>query len=196
MHDIMDECEAAAYGGGLAAGLAAALNGLGPLAAPGRVAALPAQTVAPDAQTIRNRIAQNAGITFVCCDVRGNGRDGLLDLAARLGAVRIGVTRLLTDRAVAYLSTRESGGEPLIRRQLVIGALADLRAEAEALRHHLRAARGRLAALVDAHDRVTALDWEAVKLLGAGGYVAGGGADLAHASRLAAHCWIPRSAVR
>lgn len=199
MPDTMDECEAVAYREGLAAGLAAALDGLGPPAPPGRIAALPVGAVAADAQTIGNRVAHNAGIAFVRSEP-GPGEqaqdDQLLDLAARLGAVRIGVTRQLTDRAVDYLSNRDSGGERLIRRQLVIGALADLHADTEVLREQLKAACGVPVALLDAHDRVTALDWEAVKLLGASGYIAGGGADLAHASRLTANCWLPRGEFR
>jgi hypothetical protein len=197
-----DACEETAYRDGLAAGLAAALDGLGPPAPPGRIAALPADRVPPGADLVRSRLAERAGIAFVRSDAAVPGPGPLpaaperAELAARLGAARFGITRRLAERAAAYLSARESGGEPLIRRQLVQGDLADLHVGVEVLRDHLRAARGRPAALAYAHERLTALDWEAVKLLGASGYVAEGegGADLAHVSRLIANCWIPKDA--
>ncbi|MYY08078.1 acyl-CoA dehydrogenase [Streptomyces sp. SID4919] len=193
MLDAIAECEEAAYEDGLAAGLAVALAGTDGPAPPGRVAALPTAALAPGAPVIRHRMADLEGIAFV-------RRDGtwpapapeLTAFGARLGAARIGVTRRLTDLAVHHLSGRTSGGEPMIRKQLVAGVLADLVTAAEALRRCLEVAGHLPVAVTDVHDRLTVHDREAAKLLGASGFLAGSPARAAHVSRLTANCWIAR----
>jgi Acyl-CoA dehydrogenase, C-terminal domain len=191
--DTVGEYERAAHAEGLAAGLAAVLTGVAPAAAPGPVAALPADRVPPGAAVIRHRLADAEGVAFV----RRAGAtplpaDRLTALGARLGEVRLGVTRRLVEQAVEHVSGRISGGEPTIRKQLVAGVLADLLTAVEAVRRCLRVAGDVPAAVADVHDRLTAMDWEAAKLLGAGGYLAGSPARGAHVSRLTANCWIVR----
>jgi hypothetical protein len=88
-----------------------------------------------------------------------------------------------------------AGGEPTIRKQLVLGTVADLVTAAEAIRRYLTVAGEVAAAVVDAHDRLTVLGWEAAKLFGASGYLVDGPARSAYVSRLAANCWIAREGV-
>jgi hypothetical protein len=115
--------------------------------------------------------------------------------AALLGAVRVGVSRRLLDDAVAHLSGRTAGGEPLIRRQLVLGTVADVITALDAVRQLLRVAHSVPAAVADAHDRITALDWDTAKLFGASGFLADGPVRAAYVGRLAADCWTDREDV-
>lgn len=196
MQDAIAQCEGAAYEDGLAAGLARALAGMDGPAPPGRVAAFPTAALAPGASVIRHRMADLEGIAFVRCDgTRPSPAAELTAFGARLGAVRIGVTRRLTDLAVRHLSGRTSGGEPMIRKQLVAGALADLLTAVEVLRRCLEVAGHIPVAVTDVHDRLTAHDREATKLLGASGFLADSPARAAHVSRLTANCWIARDGV-
>lgn len=109
---------------------------------------------------------------------------------ALLGAVRIGLARRLLDDAVAHLSGRTSGGEPLTRKQLVLGTVADVHTGLAAVRELLRVAGGSPAAVADAHERLTALDWEAAKLLGAAGFLADGPARAGYVGWLVAASWL------
>jgi hypothetical protein len=193
MRGEFEDCERAAAAGGLAAGLATALAAAGVGGPPGRIAALPADQVSDGAATVPHRLADLEGIRFVRAQPARSDPDGRLAVfAALLGAVRLAVTRRLLDRAVAHLAGRTSGGEPTLRRQLVLGTVADVFTGIEAARQALLVAGHVPAAVVDAHDRVTELDWEAAKLLGASGYLADGPARGAYVSRLTANCWIPR----
>ena len=115
-------------------------------------------------------------------------------MAARLAAVRLGLVRRLAERAVGHLSGRVVGGEPAVRKQLVLGTLADLVTEAEAMRRRLMVAGDVPAGVADAHERLTVLGWEAAKLLGASGYLVDGPARGVYVSRLVANCWVPTEA--
>jgi hypothetical protein len=193
MRGEFEDCEEAAAAGGLAAGLAAALAGAGVGRPPGRIAALPADQVPDGASVVPHRLADLEGIRFVRAQSAERDEDGRLAVfAALLGAVRLAVTRRLLDHAVGHLAGRTSGGEPTLRRQLVLGTLADVFTGIEAARQSLLVAGHVPAAVADAHDRVTELDWETAKLLGASGYLADGPARGAYVSRLTANCWIPR----
>jgi hypothetical protein len=192
------ECELVAHTHGLAAGLGAALAGVDAAAAPGRVAALPAARVAPGATVIPHRMADLEGISFVrsqsAATVSAEERTAV---GARLGAVRLGIVRRLADRAVEHLTARVAGGEPTVRKQLVLATIADLVAETEALRRRLMVAAAVASAVADAHERLTVLGWEAAKLFGASGYLVDGPARGAYVSRLAANCWVvPESGAR
>lgn len=193
MRDTISECEKVGHADGLAVGLALALAGLAPDAAPGPVAALPETTTPANAEVIRHDLAAREGIRFVRV---GRPRPAppaeLTAVAARLGAVRLGVTRRLADRAVAHLSARVAGGEPILRKQLVQGVLADAQVETEVLRRSLRVCGHVAAAVADVHDRLTVLDWELAKLLGASGYAGESLASDAFVSRLTANCWVRR----
>jgi alkylation response protein AidB-like acyl-CoA dehydrogenase len=193
MRDTMSECERVGHADGLAVGLALALAGLAPDAAPGPVAALPEAATPAGADVIRHDLAARAGISFVRVDRRQPAE--LTAFTARLGAVRLGVTRRLLERAVAHLSARVAGGEPIIRKQLVQGVLADAQVETEVLRRLLRVSWHLTSAVADVHDRLTVLDWELAKLLGASGYAGESRASDAFVSRLTANCWVRRVGV-
>jgi hypothetical protein len=196
MRDAIGECEQAGYASGLAAGLTLALGLLDAGAAPGQVAALPAALVPAGMPAVRHDLAAGEGISLVRPAARRRPPDGeLAALGARLGAARLGVTRALMDRVIEHLSGRQAGGEPVIRKQLVQGALADARVAIEAARWGLRAARPAGPALAALHDQITATDWELARLLGASGYAAGTGLSpgrRAWVSRLVASCWVAR----
>ncbi|MFG2011507.1 acyl-CoA dehydrogenase family protein [Micromonospora sp. NPDC048868] len=201
MRDMIDECEQTAYSAGLAAGLAVALAAAPGITPPGRVAAvptaaLPAGWATTPASTVGHRMAGQEGISFATTDDHPGLADGqLTQFCAHLGAVRLGVTRRLLEWAVEYLSGRTVGGEPTIRKQLVLGVLADVQTAVEAARRSLRVSGTVPAAVLDVHDRVTTLDWEAAKLLGASGYVAGTPTRGAYVAQLTANCWLPREGV-
>ncbi|WP_353942655.1 acyl-CoA dehydrogenase family protein [Streptomyces sp. HUAS MG91] len=189
--------ERAAHEAGLAAGLAVALDGFDTTAAPGPVAAVPSAWAAEDAEVLPHHVAAAEGISFVRCAAPGTAPEQeLVALAAGLAAVRLGATRRLTRHAVEHLTHRTSGGEPTIRKQLVLGTLADLLTAVEAIRAQLRVVAPTVATVGDVHDRITALDWEAAKLLGASGFLVESPARSAHVSQLVANCWVVREAAR
>jgi Acyl-CoA dehydrogenase, C-terminal domain len=179
-------CERVAYADGLAAGLARALAGVDVAAvAPGRYAAVPRDSVWPTTPVTEHSLAAADGIVFVRCP--GTAGDDTR-VALRLAAVRIGVTRRLLDLAVAHLSDRVSSGEPLIRKQLVTGAIADAVTTIEALRRYAQSTTP--ASLTDLHDQISALDWSVAMLFGASGYIADHPARSLYVSALVANSWI------
>ncbi|SFC88620.1 acyl-CoA dehydrogenase family protein [Streptomyces aidingensis] len=196
MRETLAECERAGHRDGLAAGLGPALDGAGADAAPGSVAALPSAAVPPRASLVPHPLAAREGVSFVRRPARHRtaAPERLTALAARLAAVRLGLTRRLAERAVDHLSGRIGGGEPLIRRQLVLGTLADARVELEVARRTLRVAGTLPAAVAEVHDRLTELDWELAKLLGGSGYAGDGALRGVVVSRLVANCWVAREA--
>ena len=173
MQNTITACEQAGHHDGLADGLALALAALG-------------------AAVIRHDMASAEGIGFVRPATRPDTPADELDaLAVRLGAVRIGATRRLMEQVVAHLSGRVVGGEPALAKQLVQGTLADAVLATEAARCCL-AVTDRPEAVTDVHDRLTEVDWQLAKLLGASGYVGRNPACGAYVSRLVANCWVPR----
>jgi hypothetical protein len=191
MKDRITACEQAGYAEGLAAGLAEALAGVEIVAAPGGTAAVPTDWTS-DGETIPHRVAACEGIAFVRVPAAAEATDTLTELGVLLAAARLGATRRLADHAVAHLSGRTSGGEPTIRKQLVLGTVADLLTEVEALRVQLLLPAATAETVADVHDRITDLDWEAAKLLGASGYLADGPGRSCHVSELVANCWVAR----
>lgn len=183
------ECERVAYDDGLAAGLARALAGVDVAAvAPGRFAAVPRDGLSTTSAA-RHSLADADGIVFVRCP--GGSGDAALPVVLRLAAVRIGVTRRVVDLAVAHLSDRVSGGEALIRKQLVTGAIADAVTTIEALRRYMRSTDP--VSLADLHDRISALDWNVAMLFGASGYIADHPVRSLYVSALVANTWIGRT---
>lgn len=214
MSDTIAACEAAAHDGGLASGLALALAEAGVPAPPGPVAALPTSSVPAAARVVPHRLAEREGVSFVRWPLTPDGPDGPgspagrggphgagtadagtdadgNQLVALLGAVRAGLARRLLDDAVAHLSGRVAEGEPISRKQMVRGTVADVHTGLEAVLRLLRVAGHVPAAVADAHDRITALDWEAAKLLGASGFVADGAARPGYVGWLVAQTWLP-----
>lgn len=193
MRETISECEQAGYADGLAVGLTLALADLDACAAPGPVAALPSAATPPGTTVLPHDMAAREGISFVRPEPRRGARAvELTAFVTRLGAVRLGVTRRLMERVVTHLSGRTVGGEPTVRKQLVQGVLADAHLEIEAARRCLQVAGDLRTAVTDVHDRVTALDWEIAKLLGASGYAGESAASGAFVSRLTANCWLSR----
>ncbi|MGW2182058.1 acyl-CoA dehydrogenase family protein [Streptomyces sp. NPDC001732] len=198
MSETITACEAAAYEGGPVRGLALALAGADTGPPPGGIGALPSSDVPPDAEVVPNRLASLEGISFVRWPLPGPAPKPpdtarLRSPAALLAAARVGVVRRLLDDAVAHLSARSAGGELLSQKQLVRGVVADVHTESEAVLRLLRVAGHVPAAVIDAHDRLTALDWEAAKLHGAAGFLADGPARAGYVAWLVAESWLDRN---
>lgn len=201
MSTTLRDCERIACGDGLAAGLGAALDGAGLTAvvaaavAPGRYAAIPVG-YAPDGVPVREHsIADLEGIAFVECPaVRPCGPAALAEFACLLAAARLGLLRRLLDMAVAHLSERTSGDEPLIRKQLITGTIADVMTGIELARVtadcHLDDD-----ALADLHGGLDDLGWEVTKLFGAAGYITDHPVRALYVSALVASAWIDREKV-
>jgi hypothetical protein len=186
MHTAVAECERAGHDDGLAAGLA--LSGACLDHAPGRVAAVPTADVPADATVLHAQ----SGVSFVRAQPRRSPE--LTAIAGRLAAVRLGLTIRLAERVVEHLSGRTVGGEPTISKQLVLGALADARVATEVARRTLTLAGDRPDAVRDVHERLTTVDWELAKMLGASSFAGAGlpeGVAMfgVHLSRLTANCW-------
>jgi hypothetical protein len=205
MTDAIKQCEQTARAEGLATGLTLALNGFDVLAmAPGRYAAVPAKT-APDELPVAPHSL--AGLEDIVLVDRGRPSAGdtstapgdaeLVTFGQRLAAVRLGLTRRLLDAATEHLSNRTGGDEPLVRKQLVTGAIADIIAGVELLRAYangLPAAGAPLANLADLHAKITELDLEVIRLFGAAGYIADHPVRALYVSALVANTWMPEGA--
>ena len=205
-HAALVACERTAVEHGLAAGLAAALDAAsaalpgGGLPAPaGRIAALPADRVPAGAELIAHRMGALEGIAFVRSEPSRTEHaedaqyaEQLTFFSALLGAARLGVSRRLLEWAVEHLSGRTVDGEPTIRKQLVLGSLADVLTKVEAARRLLLVAGSVPAAITEVHTWVTELDWESAKLLGASGFITDSPSRGGYVSRVVANCWIAR----
>lgn len=192
MHDTIEQCERTAHTHGLVAGLELALAGIDVASAPGRVAALPSTRVASGSTVLPHRMAAHEGVSFV--RITGPNVPMPNGVTAALAAARIGTSQRLLEWAVAHLSDRLSGGEPLIRKQLILGSVADLHTALEAARRAVRVSWRVPGAMTDVHDRLTVLDWDTAGLIGASGYVVGSPTWGTYVSRLIANCWIAREA--
>ena len=186
------ECERIGRETGLAAGLASALSGISVAdTAPGRYAAVPAAGPDDGAAVLRHRLADAEGVVFLECPGRCPEAGPTWTQTGRLlAAVRLGVLRAALDQAVEHLSGRLSGGEPLIRKQLITGAIADIMAGTEMVRAYAQT-QGGPAALADIHTRLDTLGWEVLKLFGAAGYLADSPGRALYVSALVAGTWVP-----
>jgi Acyl-CoA dehydrogenase, C-terminal domain len=189
----LHECEQTARRDGLAAGLALALSGTDvTAAAPGRYAAVRAADV-PDGAAVRaHSLAGTEDIVFVeCPGERPHATHSLVELGRLIAAVRLGLVRRTLDLAVEHLSERTAAGEPLIRKQLVTGAVADVIAGVELLREYARCHRDPVA-VGDLHTQIDDLGWQTAKLFGAVGYIADHPVRALYVSALVANTWIAR----
>lgn len=191
---VMRECEQIARNEGLAAGLAAALSGTEVIAtAPGRYAAIPAREVPAGAAVRTHTLADLEDITFVeCPGQRPAGTLGLVEIGKLVAAVRLGLVRGLLDQAVEHLSGRMVGDEPLVRKQLITGAIADIIAEVELLRAYANSQQDP-DAVGDLHTKLDDLGWQVAKLFGAAGYIADHPGRALYVSALVANTWIDRT---
>lgn len=194
VHEVTYECEHIARDEGLAAGLAAALAGIDVDAiAPGRYAAVPARDVPAGAAVYAHSLADREDIAFVACPgERPAGSVGLAEVGRLLAAVRLGVVRRLLDEAVEHLSGRVVGDEPLVRKQLIVGAIADIIAEVETLRAYANSQQDP-DALGDVHTKIDDLGWQVLQLFGAAGYIADHPGRALYVSALVANTWVDRT---
>lgn len=193
MSIAMQECEQIARSQGLAAGLARALSGAQVAAtAPGRYAAVRAEDVPRGAAVRTHNLADAEDIVFLeCPGGRPRSAPDLVEIGRLVAAVRLGVLRRMLDQAVEHLSNREAGGEPLVRKQLVTGTIADVIAGVELLRIYAQT-QNEPAAIADVHNQIDELGWEVAKLFGAAGYIADHAARSLYVSALVANTWIDR----
>ncbi len=173
--DIADY-EWAGYTGGLSAGLAKALADLDDadlaVAAAGGYAAVPAQRVDAGATVVEHLLATSEGVAII--DVRlpaglapmRHAGDRPLIVGVRLAAVRVGLARKALDHALRHLAE----DMPLVRRQLMIGLIADVLGALAALRKHvdLAADYPTRHGVIAVHEQLSALDWQVAQLFGAG----------------------------
>jgi alkylation response protein AidB-like acyl-CoA dehydrogenase len=191
---LLRRCEQTARAEGLATAATVALSEVDIAAtAPGRWVAVPATRVPEDAVVRRHSLAGLEDIVFQeCPGARPAGTGELVEIGRRLAAVRLGVLRRALDQAVEHLSGREGGGEPLVRKQLVVGALAGVMADIELLRQRASTETGP-AALADLHDCLDELGWRVTQLFGAAGYIADHPARALYVSALLASTWVDRN---
>lgn len=189
---VIADCEQIARESGLAAGLARALDDvLVPAVAPGAFAAVPVDAPNPAGlPMLRNRLADAEGIGFLSCPgPRPAGAAPQPEIARRLAGVRLGVVRRVLDQVVGDLSERTSGGEPVLRKQLVIGDIADVLSGIELCRT-LTYSVATPAGLADLHWRLGELGWTAARLIGGSGYLLEHPARAVHAAVLVANTWV------
>lgn len=184
--------EETARAGGLADGLAHALDGIDiGAAAPGAFAAVPAAWAGPEEDLRRHRLADLEGVVFLRRDpLRAHDAEASALARRRLAHVRLGLARRLLDRATEHLGARTAGEEPLTRKQMVIGTVADVMTGLELLHHHAVAADDGHG-LADVHLRLDELGWEVTRLFGAFGYIADDEAARSlYVSALVANTWM------
>jgi hypothetical protein len=193
MSTDVKEYERIGHADGLSAGLAKVLDGVDVDAvAPGRFAAVPERR-AGDAAVVAHSLAAREGVTFVRCagdNTAGAGEATLV--GQRLAGVRLGLTRRLLELAVEHLTGRVAGGEELIRKQLNVGAIADVLCAVETLRRYVEVAPPE--ALADIHEQITAADWDVIKLFAASGYIADHPVRALYVSELVANTWVSKGA--
>jgi hypothetical protein len=102
---------------------------------------------------------------------------------AGLVVLRLGLSERLLDTCVRYLGDRTTGESTLLRQQLVQGAVADVLIEHLEVRAVLADEASDPAHL---QDQITRADRVLLRLLGAGGFLAGGPGTTAHLSELLA----------
>lgn len=100
--------------------------------------------------------------------------------------LRLGLSERLLDTCVRYLGDRTTGESTLLRQQLVQGAVADVLIEQLEVRAVLTGAEPTSAHVAHLQDQITRADRAALRLLGAGGFLAGGPGTIAHLSELLA----------
>ncbi|MEU0128142.1 acyl-CoA dehydrogenase family protein [Streptomyces sp. NPDC006289] len=193
--DDLRRCRDIGRDGGLAAGLAAVLEGLDPAAeAPGGAAVLPAAAVgaggAGSAEVLPHPFAALEGLAVVRFggSVAGPGLTGRR--AARLAAVRAGLLSRMLDTAVERLTDRRFGGIPLIDHQLVGGSVADVVTEIAVTSAAPESDSAE--AVWDRHERLTEAGWVTTRLFGAEGYITDHPVRALYMSALAADLWLAR----
>jgi hypothetical protein len=197
---ILDRCEEAARTTGFAAGLAEVLTNVDVAdAAFGAVVAIPTTTAGTG--TVPNPLAEAEGISFMRVKP---GRDAraAATVAGRLARARIGLSAAALAAAAQRLRHRTAGGEPIVRKQLVIGSIAEASLELNILRHQAALVSRSLepAAAGHLHKGIDDVAWQIAMLFGASGYVTGGPLAEKHGtalyvSTLVAHSWVARTEV-
>ncbi|MEU3731517.1 acyl-CoA dehydrogenase [Streptomyces sp. NPDC033538] len=188
-------CRELGHREGLAAGLAAVLDGL-PLdrAAPRGLVAVPRRVAPASAIPVSLPLVHSEGIEVL--RIEGPVGPGLTGTrAAALAAVRLGVLSHLLELAVVRLSRREFARAPIIERQLVTGEIADLVTETEELTAALERADDGVPLGVSAawHTRLDGLGWRVAMFFGAEGYITDHPARSIHVSALVANVCVAQA---
>ncbi|WP_405594730.1 acyl-CoA dehydrogenase family protein [Streptomyces sp. NBC_01092] len=191
---LLDSCEQTTREKGLAAGLTSVLTDVDVAAsAPATVVAVPRDWPVTTDGEVSHPLAEAESLAFVRLlrDQDAPG-DWCSVVAARLARARIGLTDRVLGEAAAYLSARTAMGEPLVRKQLITGSIADLVAELPVVRHHadLLAQKPRPESAAHLHARIDRLDWQVTLLFGASGYLTDHPARGLYVSALVANSWI------
>jgi hypothetical protein len=177
---------------GLAAGLAAVLDGIAPaIATPRGLAILPTGQVPAEATVLFHPFAAREGLVLVRMPDRGGSGLPARHCAA-LAAVRSELLAGMLALAVRRLSERTFAGTPLIGQQLVVGQIADVVAGLEVLDEALLAVDGDTgpATLVALHEQLGELGWQVIQFFGAEGYIADHPVRALHLSALVADVWV------
>ncbi|WP_158895860.1 DUF2786 domain-containing protein [Amycolatopsis anabasis] len=169
-------------------GLAPALAELGFEAfGPGGHAVLPAGAALPPGAVVVREANLPGGPVVL---VRGGAGRADPGRGAAVVWLRLGLSQGLLDACLTYLGERESGDTTLLRRQLVQGSIAQavtgqLEVHAELVAN---APFPRADLLPHLHAKLSEVDRELLRLLGASGYLAGGPGEVADVSELLAAC--------
>jgi len=119
--------------------------------------------------------------------------DRIIAASLALLAVRLGLLSRVLDLAVTHLSERQAEGSPLIGKQLLQGAVADVVTVIEAGRHCLdllgAAATPPRSALDLMHQRVGTAGWQLITMFGASGYLREHPVRCLYVADLIAACW-------
>jgi hypothetical protein len=112
--------------------------------------------------------------------------------------IRAGVNAGLLDECLRYLGSRTSGGAPLVRQQMVRGALASAFGDQLEIEAMLAAGTGQLGerALGQLHTQLTGNGRALLRLLGASSFVTAGPGQAAYASELLASAYGAAQPVR
>jgi hypothetical protein len=192
MNDYLERCEETARTQGLSAGLAVALAEVDlARTAAGRVVGVPEELASAG-----QLVVSVEPVVFIRIPSRGSEADPVPPaLPAALARVRIGVSSAALAAAAEFLSARSSAGEPLVRKQLVVGTIADAVVELDLVRYEatVLAHVPDTGVAADVHTRIDRLDWEVAKLFGAGGYLTGHRAHGLYVSSLVANSWLDRT---
>jgi len=159
------------------------------------VAVLPAAEVPRGAYALPHSLAARDGLALVRFPPQSaNGRLcwGLpRSRAIALAAVRLGVLESLLDTAVVRLAGRTFGGVPLIEKQLVVGAVADVLTALE-VSAALCADDTTAEFAATQHEQLTEAGWTVTRFFGAEGYLADHPARSLYLSALVADVWVAR----
>jgi hypothetical protein len=132
-----------------------------------------------------------AGLVALRCGcVPPASPDGHVPWALGLTWLRLGLSGGLLDACLGYLGGRTAGGTPLLKQQLLKGALADAVISHLEIETALAGDTTTLPGLADLHQQITSTDRGLLRLLGASGFVLEGPGRTAYVSEMLADAYI------